>query len=226
MTKGDPSVYFPKMLILSLLRRTFGDILSKNNLYKIMKKVIIVLFFFFITDFIDAQVPGYQGKRTVVEVHGSFPIVQSNSNEPLIYKIHAEYAIKRTKAVALEVRYANQPREYSTGIGVTRTSVMAYYMNYTQDWSLAPFGRYLGYGLALNSVNEVVPNVDPKFARNTTDIYPSVHFTFGKRYILANRISVNLGSEAGLPLSRKAYQGRSDASGILFNVHAGLGVIF
>jgi hypothetical protein len=191
-----------------------------------MKKVIIVLFCFFITDFINAQVPGYQGKRTVVEVHGSFPIVQANTNEPLIYKIHAEYAIKRTKAVAFEVRYANQPREYSYGSGVTRTSVMAYYMNYTQDWSLAPYGRYLGWGLALNSVNEVILSTNPKEAKNITDIYPSVHFTFGKRYILVNRISLNLGSEAGLPLSRKAYEGRSDASGILFNVHAGLGVIF
>ena len=189
-----------------------------------MKKIILAACFLSIFHILHAQVPGYQGKRTVVEVQGMLPFFAfgfENNILPLYVKVHAEYALQRKRSVSLEYRRGSSPTFEGTG-SMSHTAVVAMYGLYRKNWSLAPYGKYFNFGLGYNSISV-------KSSSNTnSDIPPisyfSAHLTWGQRFVLAKRFTFNYGFETGLPLNG---DDRLDLSALtLFNMNLGVGVMF
>ena len=195
-----------------------------------MKKITIIIFCFFTAIMLHAQVPGYQGKRAVLEVQASPSFVglfQSEFGIPLTYKIHGEYAIKRKKSIGIELRQMN----ISTNINDIKSNynnkmLMFLYTKYNRDWALAPYGHYFSYGLGYN-----IRSAKGLSSVDTTTVikgnFLSFHLMWGQRYIIAKRLSLNYGFETGIPFNLgDGLTGAGDWALMGFNLNLGLGFIF
>jgi hypothetical protein len=189
-----------------------------------MKKIILATCLLFVFNILRAQVPGYLGKRTVVEVQGMLPFFAVNFDgyTPLYVKAHAEYAIKRKRSVSLEYRLVNGPKVDGADGGFSHTAVVAMYGLYRKNWSLAPYGKYVNFGLGYNILKvQATGTGDPnRFNKN----FFSAHIAWGQRFVIAKRVSFNYGCEMGTPLN-----GGDDVDVLplmLFNMNLGVGFLF
>jgi hypothetical protein len=197
---------------------------SKN---RTMRKITFLIFTLFTTFTLTAQVPGYQGKRGVLEVQAMPSLLASlvaETTVPIGLKVHGEYAIRRQKSIGLEYRQMSFGGQGS----YDSKTVMLLFCTY-KDWSLAPYGRYFNYGLGYNmrSVKLGLFN-DFQVAK---DNYLSAHIAWGQRRIVAKRIALNLGFETGIPLKTDLFGGGTnpfsiDWSIMALNLNLGLGFIF
>ena len=193
-----------------------------------MKKIILAVCFLSSAYFLTSQIPGYQGKRAVVEVQGMLPLfslslVGTGIGLPVYQKVHAEYAIQRKRSVGLEYRrYV-----YSSTEGTfSHQAIVGMYGLYRKNWSLAPYGKYLNIGLGYNILTardstgaKPITNPDDQGANGN---FVSAHLMWGQRTVFAKRFTFNYGFETGLPLS-----GFFEASALmLFNMNLGVGVLF
>ena len=188
-----------------------------------MKKIILVACFSSIFHILHAQVLGYQGKRTVVEVQGMLPLFGldiPNDVYPIYVKVHAEYALQRKRSVSLEYRQLNVSNSKGD---FSHTGIVAMYGFYRKNWSLAPYGKYFNMGLGYNILNSKLINTTEP-SPPTLNFF-SAHLTWGRRTVFAKRFTFNYGFETGLALN-----GDIDAIGIslltLFNMNLGVGVMF
>ncbi len=201
-----------------------------------MKKITIIIFCFFTTIMLHAQVPGYQGKRAAIELQvmpALIPTLLGDIPFPTGLKVHAEYAIKRQKSIGLEYRQMRFGPQYGNyeGFGdYNNKTFMLLYCNYNQEWSLAPYGHYINYGVAYNIRSLQLGHLgDPNVIKEN---FFSLHLIWGKRAIFAKRLSFNYGFETGIPLRTDIFGGATsnpasiDWSLMVFNMNLGLGFIF
>jgi hypothetical protein len=187
-----------------------------------MKKIIIIVTCFLTTSLLHAQVCGYQGRRTVVEIHGMtsplallLGVFGESRSLPFTTKIHVEYALKRKLSLALE------GRSYSfKADGTSRKSAVLMLCNFTRDWALAPYGRFFNVGVGYN----IESAQGSSTALEAKDAYYSLHFVTGQRNIVAKRIAISYGLEAWTPLNGNAFG--DDALNTLFNFTLGVGYLF
>jgi hypothetical protein len=203
-----------------------------------MKKGILIFFSFLTTVLLSAQVPGYQGKRAAIEVIAMpalIPIALDEVGYPTGFKVHGEYAIKRHKSIGLEYRQMRFGPKYSENIGnpladYDNKSFMLLFCNYNKEWSLAPYGKYINYGLAYNIRSLQLGSKDAPFL--VKENFFSLHLIWGKHTIFAKRLLFNYGFETGVPLRTDIFGGATtnpasiDWSLMILNLNLGLGVIF
>ncbi len=188
-----------------------------------MKKIIIAAFLLSFTMLLKAQVPGYLGKKGVVEVHFLIPIVEELLLTPY-FKVQGEYAIKRQRSVSLEYRLMNTTQSGYTSTGsiekvpLSHSMAMARYNFYKSDWTLAPYGKYWSLGIGYNMVKGGNAS---NFA--STNFF-SAHIGWGQRFIIAKRFTLNYGFETGLPFGGEVGSGRIAFT--LFNGNFGAGILF
>jgi hypothetical protein len=193
-----------------------------------MKKIILAVCFLSSACFMSAQIPGYLGKRTVVEVQGMLPLfglslVGSGIGLPVYQKVHAEYAIQRKRSVSLEYR------RYSISAAEGKFShqaIVGMYGLYRKNWSLAPYGKYLNIGLGYNILNNRdssgTNGIPSAGTEGLSGNFLSAHLTWGQRTVIAKNVTFNYGFETGVPLN-----GHGEISVfMLFNMNLGVGIIF
>jgi hypothetical protein len=203
-----------------------------------MRKLFIIFPLFFSAILLSAQVPGYQGKRAAIEVI-AMPALATflvgDAVFPTGFKVHGEYAIKRHKSIGLEYRQMRFGPKYSEQLGspfadYNNQSFMLLYCNYNKEWSLAPYGHYINYGLAYNRRSLQLGSKDDPFL--VKENFFSLHLIWGKRTVFAKRLSFNYGFETGVPLRADIFGGSTtnpasiDWSLMALNLNVALGFIF
>lgn len=190
-----------------------------------MKKIFIAYLLLCLCIVIHAQVPGYLGKRYVVEVQVMSPIIDvfSFSSFPVIFKVHGEYAIKRNRSISLDYRQVSRS-EYGTKYD--SKAFVAMYGFYLKEWTLAPYGKYINLGLGYNMRHYTT--LDKTVAIQNYN-FLSFQLNWGNRIILAKSIALNYGFDIGIPLNTKFINidsHRADLNLMLFNINLGVGYIF
>jgi hypothetical protein len=189
-----------------------------------MRYIIIVCFFFLVSK-IEAQVPGYQGKKMIIEVsEGMYRFPLNVFKLPDVAKdirfhtgIHAEYVIGRKSAWALNYENlgnAETTVNYNAKVG-DKICVATFkrhtnhfgiqYIHYTRaKWCLAPIGRYWAFGLVyIPSNNKQAEDSGANCKSPYTDYKTKNYFgsiAYGSRTVLWDRATVNFGIQANIPL--------------------------
>jgi hypothetical protein len=186
--------------------------MKKTTLYRILS----ILLFCTLLAPISAQVPGYIGKRFLIQagIHvfpqfSIFPVnvVQPYSNyfiSGINYRLElgTEFVISRKSSIGINGQYfctAAAPLgggyPYSNRYAIEGGSVGAVFKTYFGQW-IAPVGPYFKAegGAIFYSVSDPQNNYGGSFPSQT--IYNGyVGFGFGRTHIFANRISLDYGGE-------------------------------
>ena len=171
---------------------------------------------------LNAQVPGYRGQKTLIEL--SAPInmfvpfeafttedlsrYSDVSNSSLIVpQINIDYTIARKNTIGISYCQRNNDFTIPTATGfrlseseeilhkMTTKDIRLKYTWYLKNWSLAPLGRYI-----YASAGYMFGTPKNATSGNNLDYFSTfnAHFGWGKRYILANHLTFNIGFEIGL----------------------------
>ena len=189
-----------------------------------MKPIFVLLICVFtFTPYIYSQVPGYQGKRLIVEGLACayhFPpnilkIGAAAKNIRLNTGLRIEYVTGRKRAFAIsyepmgtfttQANYLGADNKLgSATINNNASGFGISYIRYAKaKWCLAPFGRYWSYGLTYVPVRSTIvsekSDIVPNTPLRTKDWIASIGL--GVRNIYWDRVTANLGVQAGLSLN-------------------------
>ncbi len=195
-----------------------------------MLRYITTICFCLMLSKMGAQVPGYQGKKMLVEISENMYRFPLNIFQlPKVAKdirfktgLYVEYVVGRKSAWALDYEWLGQYtsiQNYNATIGnkiCTSTFKHTYnhfgakYIHYTRaKWCLAPMGRYWSLGMVFipsNNIQTEDSGVDcksPYTNFRTRNLFASIGY--GSRTILWDRASVNFGVQANVPLPTFLY---------------------
>ena len=206
--------------------------LITNYLFGIMRYIYILLSFFFFSTALTAQVPGYQGKKMIIELtEGMFRFPLNVFKLPEVAKnirfhtgIRLEYVTGRKAAWAIAYesfgRYETNIGYYSETAGNPLCSTTfkhrintfgIQYVRYTrQKWCLAPVGRYWTFGmLYAPSNNTQVTTTTPTCKSPYNDYRTNNYFGsigYGSRMVLWDKATVNFGAQFNIPLPARIFE--------------------
>jgi hypothetical protein len=208
----------------------------KNFLILNIMRYIFLIVGFFIFSKMEAQVPGYQGKKMIVEVSENmyrfplnvFKLPDVAKNIRFRPGVYAEYVIGRKSAWALN--YENHGNVSSTAnynakngndncVATFKRHTNRFglqYIHYTRaKWCLAPIGRYWAFGLAYITSNNVqtedpAANCKSPYSNFRTKNYFG-NISYGSRTVLWDRATVNIGVQLNVPLPTAIYE-KADVS--------------
>jgi hypothetical protein len=182
--------------------------------------VFIVLFVCTAANSLQAQVPGYMGKR--VHLQGGikffpsfgFPVnVQQAYPVPIIvpgmnYRLELgmDFMVSRKSSIGFNTHYYNTAfftysgSAYDSRVSVEGGSIGAVFKTHFGGW-VAPLGFYyrLEAGAMINSTYDAANNFGGGY-NPTTSGMAYINNAFGRTHIFANRVSLDYGAELGLVL--------------------------
>jgi hypothetical protein len=196
-----------------------------------MKKVYILLLLLSIGILSNAQVPGYMGKRIMIS--GGILIGSPNSGNVSstyanpnysgfflhkYYRLSADVVISQKKSVCLSVNqgsmgYNNYSYNYQDNI-ITNLDVKSLDIGikYHLKGNIAPFGRYLIYGVSFHSATNSDPDKKYSYAGysfpESKTTFQSVFFGLGTNYVLKDIIVLSASIETNLGYAGSDYYER------------------
>lgn len=191
------------------------------------KNILIVIIFLQLFNNTSAQVPGYQGRRLIVEgsplFNNMYALMYAFSRGKDSYSVKEraalkqfnfitpqvalDYAITRRKAIGLvynvrhnafDILVSNNSNYTSIKHDILTHDIRLKYTWYRKNWSLAPVGRYRYISAGYMFSSLNISQNSPFTTNNIKPSDFSVHFGTGNRYMLNNRLVLNYGVEVGL----------------------------
>lgn len=197
-----------------------------------MRYLYILFHFLFFSATLAAQVPGYQGKKMIVELtEGMFRFPLNVFKLPDVAKnirfhtgVRLEYVTGRKAAWAIAyedfgryetiVKYnsetAGQPLCATTFKHRVRTFGVQYVRYARAKWCLAPVGRYWTFGLLYAPSNNTQTTEATAICKSPYADYKTKNYFgsigYGSRAVLWDRATINFGAQFNIPLPAKIFE--------------------
>lgn len=167
-------------------------------------KSFIYIFFLFFSLALQAQVPGMQGRRFLLEYEPHWNWFRGEKTAAFTHKIRGEYAVARHVGIDAHLSYTQlfkKTDEGQTGNLFTTGTEIRYYssfLNPSAGWGLAPLGFYCGFILEQHIGTYKL--IDNNQLTNVTATRPSIGISFGERHTLTKRLTMAFGNSVHLTI--------------------------